>query len=138
MNQFLARIALVVEDYDGALEFYVKKLGFQLIEDTPLPEEGDKRWVVVRPPGSGPSGCALLLAKAKNGVQRQSIGHQTGGRVGFFLFTDDFARDHANLLAHNVKIVRPPTDFPYGRVLVFADLYGNLWDLVQPSNNAVI
>lgn len=138
MSQFLARIAIVVEDYDDALEFYVEKLGFQLVEDTPLPEEGDKRWVVVRPPGSSSSGCALLLAKAKNDVQRQSIGHQTGGRVGFFLFTEDFAGDHSNLLNHNVEIIRPPTDFSYGRVLVFADLYGNLWDLVQPSDNAIL
>lgn len=138
MPQFLARIAIVVEDYDDALDFYVGKLGFQLVEDTPLPEEGDKRWVVVRPPGGGPTGCALLLAKAKDDVQANSIGHQTGGRVGFFLFTDDFARDHAHLLGHNVKIIRPPTDFPYGRVLVFADLYGNLWDLIQPAPGATL
>lgn len=138
MNQFLARIAIVVEDYDDAINFYTNKLHFQLVEDTPLPAEGDKRWVVVRPPGSGPTGCALLLAKAVNGTQQQSVGNQTGGRVGFFLYTDDFAHDHANLLAHQVKIVRPPADFSYGRVLVFADLYGNLWDLIQPANNAVI
>ncbi len=136
MPQHLARIALVVDDYDEAISFYVNKLRFELIEDTPLDEE--KRWVVVRPPGGGPEHCSLLLAKGVGEEQRSRIGNQTGGRVFLFLFTDDFAGDHAHLLAEGITIVRPPTDFPYGRVLVFADLYGNLWDLIQPSGTAVL
>ena len=137
MPQFLARVTLVVDDYDKALDFYVDRLGFQLVEDTPLPAEGDKRWVVVRPPGSGSEGCALLLAKGVGDSQRAAIGQQTGGRVGFFLFTDDVERDRQRLIAENVKIVRPLTDFPYGRVLVFSDPYGNLWDLIEPAEGAI-
>ncbi len=136
MPQHLARIALVVDDYDEALAFYAGTLQFDIVEDTVLNDQ--KRWVVVRPPGGGPEHCSLLLAKGVGEVQRSRIGNQTGGRVFLFLFTDDFARDHTRLLAAEVTIIRPPTDFPYGRVLVFADPYGNLWDLIQPSETAVL
>lgn len=136
MKQYLARIALVVDSYDDAIDFYVRKLKFELVEDTYQPEQ-DKRWVVVRPPGSD-NGAAILLAEGRGEHQRGFIGNQAGGRVFLFLFTDDFERDYANLLAQDVQIVRPPTDFPYGRVTVFADLYGNLWDLVAPSETAIL
>lgn len=136
MHQYLTRIALVVDNYDDAIDFYVRKLKFELVEDTYQPEQ-DKRWVVVRPPGSA-GGAALLLAEGRGEEQRSRIGNQTGGRVFLFLYTDDFARDFANLLAHNIEIIRPPHDFPYGRVAVFADLYGNLWDMVEPSETAII
>lgn len=128
MKQHISKIALVVKDYDEAIQFYTEVLGFDLIEDTSLSSE--KRWVVVRPAGS--SGCALLLAKAKDETQAFHIGNQTGGRVSFFLFTDNLDRDYKNLLKHNVRIVRDPEEHEYGRVLVFADLYGNLWDLIEP------
>lgn len=137
MKQFLGRIALVVDNYDDAIDFYVHKLKFELLEDTYQPEQ-EKRWVVVRPPGGGPDNAAILLAEGRGEKQRRFIGNQAGGRVFFFLYTDNFERDYANLLEHKVEIVRPPTDFPYGRVLVFADLYGNLWDLVEPSEGAVM
>jgi predicted enzyme related to lactoylglutathione lyase len=127
MHQDIVSIALVVSDYDEAIEFYTKKLNFTLVEDMVLSEA--KRWVRVSPPGS--TGCSLLLAKAANEHQKQAIGNQTGGRVFLFLQTDDFDRDYQNLLANNVRIVREPSDMPYGRVAVFADLYGNLWDLIQ-------
>lgn len=125
MKQHLARIALVVEDYDDAINFYVRKLKFELLEDTYQPEQ-DKRWVVVRPPGGGPENASILLAEGRGETQRRFVGNQAGGRVFLFLFTDDFERDYGNLLDCNVEIVRPPKDFPYGRVCVFADLYGNL------------
>lgn len=128
MNQKLAQIAIVVENYDDAIEFYTKKLHFDLVEDTRMSET--KRWVVVKPQGSGD--CNLLLAKAANDEQKSRIGNQTGGRVFLFLYTDDFERDYQNLLTHNVKIVREPSREPYGTVAVFADLYGNLWDLIEP------
>jgi catechol 2,3-dioxygenase-like lactoylglutathione lyase family enzyme len=128
VKQAIIHVALVVRDYDEALAFYCGKLGFDLIEDTYQPEQ-DKRWVVVRPQGG--EGTTLLLARASNGVQAEAIGNQSGGRVFLFLRTDDFDRDYANLLAHGVEIVREPKDAGYGRVAVFADLYGNLWDLVQ-------
>lgn len=130
MNQRLTHIALVVEDYDDAIDFYTRILGFELIEDTVLSET--KRWVLVRPRGEG--ACCLLLAKAANEEQSSRIGNQTGGRVFLFLYTDNFERDFQRLNDHNVEIVRPPTDFEYGRVAVFSDLYGNLWDLIQPSD----
>lgn len=136
MKQYLARIALVVDNYDDAIDFYVRKLQFDLVEDSYQPEQ-DKRWVVVRPSGAG-NGAALLLAEGRGERQRSFIGDQAGGRVFLFLYTDDFARDYANLLAHDIRIVRPPQNFPYGRVAVFADLYGNLWDLVEPSETAVL
>ena len=128
MAQFLARIALVVRDYDEAIDFYVNQLNFELLEDTQMTPV--KRWVVVSPPGA--KECALLLAKAKNETEAASIGNQTGGRVFFFLHTDDFDRDLANLRKHNIEIVKPPSEQEYGKVLVFKDLYGNLWDLIQP------
>jgi len=130
MKQILANITLVVRDYDEAIEFYTKKLHFDLIEDTPLSDT--KRWVLVRPKGT--EGCRLLLAKAKNNSEENSIGNQTGGRVFLFLHTDDIERDYQNLLNHEIKIIRPLTKEPFGTVAVFEDLYGNLWDLIQPVN----
>jgi uncharacterized glyoxalase superfamily protein PhnB len=129
MKQRIARIALVVNDYDEAIAFYTQKLNFQLIEDTRLTET--KRWVVVSPPGS--DDCALLLAKAANETQRTCIGNQTGGRVFLFLYTDDFWRDYNAMLAKGINFIRPPQKEAYGTVAVFEDLYGNLWDLIQPS-----
>ncbi len=126
----LAHIALVVRDYDEALAFYVGKLGFTLVEDTPQPEQ-NKRWVVVRPPGAAVDATNILLARAATPEQEAFIGDQAGGRVFLFLATDDFARDFAAYSAAGVRWVRPPVDQPYGRVAVFADLYGNLWDLVE-------
>ncbi|MBX2962211.1 MAG: VOC family protein [Cyclobacteriaceae bacterium] len=128
MKQDLAHIALVVDDYDQAIEFYTKKLNFQLLEDTPLSET--KRWVRIAPSGS--DGCSLLLAKAVDDEQRSRVGNQTGGRVFLFLHTDNFQRDFENLKQHNITIVREPSQEVYGTVAVFADLYGNLWDLIQP------
>lgn len=129
MKQHIAHISLVVTDYDEAITFYTQKLNFRLVEDTVL--SATKRWVLVAPPGS--DGCQLLLAKAATDEQRSRVGNQTGGRVGFFLFTDDFLRDYQQLLANDITIVREPTTEPYGTVAVFADLYGNLWDLIQPA-----
>ena len=131
MNQHIAHIALVVNDYDEAIAFYTQKLHFTLIEDTILSET--KRWVLVAPPGQG--NCCLLLAKAANEKQTASVGNQTGGRVFLFLHTDDFWRDYNNLLQQGVKIVRPANEEPHGTVAVFEDLYGNLWDLIQPRSN---
>ncbi|MCU0398465.1 MAG: VOC family protein [Cyclobacteriaceae bacterium] len=132
MKQSLATIALLVKDYDEAIQYYTEKLHFELIEDTVLNES--KRWVVVAPPGS--SGCRLLLAKAVNDEQRSRIGNQTGGRVFLFLHTDNIQRDLDNLKTHSITIVRGPTHEPYGRVAVFADLYGNLWDLIEPAKHS--
>lgn len=129
MTQRLALVALVVRDYDEALAFYVGKLGFALAEDADL--GGGKRWVVVAPPGS--DGCRLLLARAVGPEQASRIGDQTGGRVFLFLNTDDLAADHARLTAQGVRFVRPPKREPYGTVAVFEDLYGNLWDLIEPA-----
>lgn len=128
MSQHLSQIALVVCDYDEAIDFYVGKLGFQLIEDTPVPEQG-KRWVVVAPPGAG--GCRLLLARAATPEQEACVGNQTGGRVFLFLDTDDFWRDYEAYRSHGIEFIREPKQEPYGTVAVFRDLYGNLWDLVQ-------
>ena len=130
MKQQLFQIALVVEDYDEAIAFYTQKLHFDLIEDTKMSET--KRWVVVAPPGSE-GGCNLLLAQASNEVQKASIGHQTGGRVFLFLHTDDFTRDYQNLVTQDIEIIRAPVTEEWGMVCVFADLYGNLWDLIEPS-----
>ncbi|MCB9066644.1 MAG: VOC family protein [Calditrichia bacterium] len=130
MRQTLAQIALVVNDYDEAIDFYTKKLHFTLIEDTQLSET--KRWVIIAPPGS--DGCRLLLAKAANDEQRSRIGNQTGGRVFLFLNTDNFARDYQNLVDQQVTIVRQPVRETWGQVAVFADLYGNLWDLIEPAS----
>ena len=129
MKQHIAHIALLVADYDEAIEFYTQKLHFSLIEDTVMSET--KRWVMVAPPGSPE--CCLLLAKAANDEQLTRVGNQTGGRVFLFLNTDNFKRDYQNLLDQNVQIVRKPSVEPYGTVAVFADLYGNLWDLIEPS-----
>ncbi|MEM6263316.1 MAG: VOC family protein [Bacteroidota bacterium] len=129
MNQRIIQIALVVKDYDEAIEFYTQKLGFELIEDTRLNEK--KRWVRVRPKGA--SEFALLLAKAKNEAQLAALGNQTGGRVFLFMYTDDIERDYANLRHHQIPIVRGPIEEPFGKVVVFEDLYGNLWDLIQPA-----
>lgn len=129
MNQRLAHIAIVVNDYDEAIEFYTQKLHFDLIEDTPLTET--KRWVRVKPPGQ--DGCCLLLAKASNEEQQSRVGNQTGGRVFLFLHTDDFERDFQNLLNNQIEIVRQPSKEEYGTVAVFKDLYGNLWDMIEPG-----
>ena len=126
MAQHLSHIALLVKDYDEALSFYVNKLGFTLIEDTPISDI--KRWVLISPPGKGH--CNLLLAKAVGSEQLNCVGNQSGGRVFLFLHTDDFANDYQNLLDHKINIVRQPVQEAYGRVLVFSDLYGNLWDLI--------
>lgn len=128
-NQQLALISLIVRNYDEAIRFYVDKLNFRLVEDTQLSDT--KRWVVVAPPGS--AGCNLLLAQAANDKQSSRVGNQTGGRVFLFLHTDQFEADYQNLLDQGVTIVRPPSQEPYGTVAVFEDLYGNWWDLIQPS-----
>jgi catechol 2,3-dioxygenase-like lactoylglutathione lyase family enzyme len=127
MNQHIAHIALVVRDYDEAIQFYTKKLGFELIEDTILSER--KRWVLVKPKGSGH--CSLLLAKSANEKQQSRIGNQTGGRVFLFLSTDNFQRDYQNLIIQGIQIIREPSEEEYGTVAVFEDLYGNYWDLIQ-------
>lgn len=129
MTQSLSHVAVVVEDYDDAIAFYVQKLGFELVEDTYQPEQ-DKRWVVVRPPGAQ---TAILLARAANAHQKTFVGNQSGGRVFLFLQTDDFWRDYELYKSRNIEFVRPPLDASYGTVAVFKDLYGNLWDLVQFS-----
>lgn len=128
----LALITITVRDYDEAIAFYTRVLGFDLIEDTDL---GDgKRWVRVRPPGaSRPDAPAFLLARAATPAQHASVGAQNGGRVSFFLHTDDLNRDHQAMAARGVRFVRPPASHPYGRVAVFTDLYGNLFDLIEPS-----
>ena len=128
MKQYISKLAIVVKDYDEAIEFYAKKLNFELVEDTKLSDT--KRWVVMKPPGS--EGCGILLAKAANEEQLKAVGNQTGGRVFLFLFTDDIKRDYENLKANDIKIVRELTKQEYGTVAVFADLYGNLWDLIEP------
>ena len=119
-----------MDDYDEAIKFYTQKLNFSLIEDTVLSET--KRWVLVAP--NGAADCSLLLAKAIDDEQRSRIGNQTGGRVFLFLYTDDFWRDYNKMLADNIKFVRQPKKEDYGTVAVFEDLYGNLWDLVEPRN----
>ena len=131
MTNFIGQIALVVKDYDEAIQFYTTVLGFTLIEDTTL--SPDKRWVVVRPDTKVDKGCSLLLAKASSTRQKAFIGDQTGGRVFLFLYTDDFEAFYQKLLSHNVTIVRSPQKEAYGTVLVFQDLYGNLWDLIERS-----
>ena len=130
MNQKLAYISILVNDYDEAIEFYTQKLKFDLIEDTRMSDT--KRWVLVKPKGTG--SCSLLLAKASDEEQEGKIGNQAGGRVFLFLYTDDFDRDYKNLQEQEITIVRGPSDELYGKVAVFADLYGNKWDLIQPKN----
>jgi len=128
LDQRLAHIAIVVKDYDEAIRFYTQKLKFNLIEDTALTET--KRWVLLSPPGSG--SCHLLLARAANEEQSSRIGNQTGGRVFLFLYTDDFYRDYHHMLEEEIRFIRKPVVEHYGIVAVFQDLYGNLWDLIQP------
>lgn len=130
MKQHIAHITLVVRDYDEAIQFYTQKLHFTLVEDTILSET--KRWVLVAPKGS--KECCLLLARANNEQQRQSIGNQTGGRVFLFLYTDDFWFDYNKLLSREINFIRPPSEEAYGTVAVFEDLYGNLWDLIEPKS----
>jgi len=129
MQQRIAHVTLVVDDYDKAIDFYTRVLGFELLEDTRLSDT--KRWVIVAPKGN--PGCNLLLAQAVGEEQTSRIGNQTGGRVAFFLHTDDFQRDFQRLREHNIRIVRGPVEELYGTVAVFSDLYGNLWDLIQPK-----
>lgn len=129
MKQFLVHIALVVKDYDEAINYYTQVLGFNLLEDTALNET--KRWVLIAPSGSATS---LLLAKATTDEQATRIGNQTGGRVFLFLHTDNFWRDYKNLKTKGVKFVREPAEEVYGTVSVFEDLYGNLWDLIEPKD----
>ena len=130
MNRSIAHIALVVRDYDEAIRYYVDILRFRLVEDTVMSET--KRWVLVAP--SDESGCTLLLAKAANEEQLSRVGNQTGGRVFLFLHTDDFHRDYDHMRAHGVEFIRGPVEEPYGTVGVFKDLYGNLWDLIEPKD----
>jgi catechol 2,3-dioxygenase-like lactoylglutathione lyase family enzyme len=132
MNQRLAHIALVVNDYDEAIKFYTEKLNFVLVEDSVLSET--KRWVLVRP--KSPDSCCLLLAKAATEEQKSRIGNQTGGRVFLFLHTDNFWKDYERMIADGIKFIREPTDEEYGIVSVFEDLYGNLWDLIEPKKVA--
>ena len=130
MKQSIVHVAIVVRDYDEAIQFYTEKLGFTLVEDTYQPAQ-DKRWVLVAPPGS--DGTQILLAKATKPEQESAVGNQTGGRVFLFLSTDDFWRDYNRMVTAGVSFVRDPKVEPYGTVAVFEDLYGNLWDLLQWS-----
>lgn len=132
MKQSLGLVSLLVNDYDEALGFFVGKLGFALVEDTPVPEQG-KRWVVVSPPGASES--RLLLARASSAPQAARVGDQTGGRVFLFLQTDDFWRDYERYRSVGVEFTRGPREEPYGVVAVFRDLYGNLWDLLQQKGH---
>lgn len=129
MKNLIGLISILVSDYDEAIDFYTRKLDFDLLEDSRLSEE--KRWVVVAPKGA--TECGLLLAKAANAEQYSRIGNQTGGRVFLFLYTDDFERQFQKLQTNNIAIIRQPRKEDYGMVAVFADLYGNLWDLIERS-----
>jgi len=128
MSQYIASFVIVVADYDEAIAYYTHQLGFELREDSPRGE--GKRWVLVAPPGAA---TGILLAKAADDTQASRIGSQTGGRVGFFLHTDDFARDHAAMTMRGVRFTEAPRHEDYGTVAVFEDLYGNRWDLLQPK-----
>lgn len=130
MSQLLAMISLVVREYDEAIHYYTSTLGFSVVEDTLIAAQ-NKRWVVVAPPGQG--GARVLLARASTPEQLSCVGNQTGGRVFLFLHTDDFARDYRRYLEKGVTFVRGPAEEAFGTVAVFQDLYGNLWDLVQPK-----
>ena len=130
MTQRIGHVALLVREYDEAIDFFVGTLGFELLHDDSLPEQ-NKRWVTVAPPGG--NGSALLLARAANDDQARYVGNQSGGRVFLFLETDDFHRDYNALKGKGVEFVREPLDAPFGTVAVFKDLYGNLWDLIQPK-----
>jgi catechol 2,3-dioxygenase-like lactoylglutathione lyase family enzyme len=131
----LGLVALLVREYDEAIDFYVNKLGFVLVEDTPIPEQ-DKRWVVVAPPGARET--RLLLARATSQEQLNRVGDQTGGRVFLFLHTDDFERDHQCYVERGVVFTREPSMQPYGRVAVFLDLYGNRWDLIGARQHPAV
>lgn len=133
MNQSILHVSLVVRDYDEAIAYFTETLRFTLVEDTYVAAQ-DKRWVVVAPPGS--TGASLVLARPSTPAQDAYIGNQTGGRVSFFLGTDDFWRDYEEMVARGVTFVRPPTVAPYGIVAVFRDLYGNLWDLIQRADDS--
>ncbi len=132
MKQSIVHIALVVKDYDEAIEFYTEKLNFELIEDTYQPEQ-DKRWVVIAPPNS--IGTTILLARASKSEQEKFIGNQAGGRVFLFLNTDDFWRDYKEMTSKGIQFVREPKKAEYGTVAVFKDLYGNLWDLLELNSS---
>ncbi len=136
MKQSVVHIALVVKDYDEAIDFYTKTLDFNVHEDTYIAEQ-DKRWVLITPPNSEgcAGGCAILLARASNEEQERFIGDQAGGRVFLFLSTDNFWRDYENYIAKGVTFIREPTEFDYGTVAVFEDLYGNKWDLIQHKSD---
>ena len=129
MKQHIAHIALVVRDYDEAIKFYTRKLQFTLVEDTVLSDS--KRWVLIAPKGSNE--CCLLLAKAANAEQQARVGDQTGGRVFLFLYTDNFRADYEMMVKEGVEFIREPKVETYGTVAVFKDLYGNLWDLIEPA-----
>ncbi len=129
MQQYLAGISLVVNDYDEAIDFYTRKLSFTLLEDTRMSDT--KRWVVIAPPGS--TGCTLLLAKAANDAQKAAVGNQTGGRVFLFLHTDNFYRDYNQMQEAGIEFMESPRQEVYGKVVIFADLYGNRWDLIEPK-----
>jgi catechol 2,3-dioxygenase-like lactoylglutathione lyase family enzyme len=131
MNLRIAHITLLIDDYDKAIDFFTRKLNFILVEDTKLSDV--KRWVLVKPQGS--ENCCLLLAKASNDEQKRSIGNQSGGRVFLFLQTDNFTRDYQKLIDNGIRIVREPKTEDYGTVAVFEDIYGNLWDLIEPSKS---
>jgi catechol 2,3-dioxygenase-like lactoylglutathione lyase family enzyme len=133
MNQQLGQLSLLVRDYDEAIQYYTEVLGFELLEDTPMSET--KRWVRVSPRGSS---CHLLLAKAANETQKKQIGFQAGGRVFLFLYTDDFWRDYRNYTSRGVEFIREPAEEAYGTVSVFKDIYGNLWDLIQPRQGSIL
>ncbi|WP_373496875.1 VOC family protein [Aquiflexum sp.] len=131
MKQFIARISLVVRDYDESIEFYTQKLQFELLEDTAMSET--KRWVRIAPPGHQEGNCDILLAKAVGKEQEKAVGNQSGGRVFLFLYTDNFDRDYQNLLDQEIRIFREKSVETFGKVAVFKDLYGNLWDLIEPA-----
>jgi len=135
MKQAITHIALVVKDYDEAIDFYVNKLQFELLEDIYQAEQ-DKRWVVVAPKGS--EGTTILLARASNSEQEKFIGNQSGGRVFLFLNTDDFWRDYKEMISKGIEFVRKPKEADYGTVAVFKDLYGNQWDLLQLKNDHIL
>ena len=132
MHQEIAHVSIVVKEYDEALQFFIETLGFELVEDRDMPEQ-KKRWIVVKPRNS--HGASIVLARASTDEQRERIGSQTGGRVGMFLSTDDFWRDYKDYSGKGVEFVREPQEFEYGTVAVFKDLYGNLWDLVQYTDD---
>ena len=127
MKQEIAHVALVVRDYDEAIEFYTKRLGFELLEDKPL--ESGKRWIIIAPRNA--TGTSILIARAADAEQLSRVGNQTGGRVFLFLHTDDFWHDYTTLKSRGIEFIREPREEPYGIVAVFEDLYGNRWDLLQ-------